>query len=75
LHAERSTHAAQVDVDSQIQAAAKAFQMANPLAAVTFFGFADAQRSYKLNGGFIDTVNGCERLPSADGAGRVLDVI
>ena len=54
----------QDDVDDMIQTAAKDFQMANAGAAVNFFKFADAQRDYKLNGGFIDTVHGCEILSS-----------
>ena len=52
----------QGNVDEVIQTAAKDFQMANAGAAVNFFNFANAQRDYKLNGGFIDTVNGCEIL-------------
>ena len=55
--------AVQDNVDDMIQTAAKEFQKANAGAAVNFFRFADAQRDYKLNGGFIDTVNGCESLP------------
>ena len=55
--------AVQDNVDDMIQTAAKEFQKANAGAAVNFFKFADAQRDYKLNGGFIDTVNGCEILP------------
>ena len=57
-----SIAAVQDNVDDTIQTAAKDFQMANAGAAVNFFKFADAQRDYKLNGGFIDTVNGCEIL-------------
>lgn len=67
-------HAAQVDIDTQIQAAAKAFQAANPVAAVDFFDFAAAQRGYKANGGFVDTVNACEFLPSATGAFAVISI-
>ena len=54
----------QDNVDDMIQKAAKDFQTANAGAAVNFFKFADAQRDYKLNGGFIDAVNGCETLSS-----------
>ena len=54
----------QDNVDDMVQKAAKDFQTANAGAAVNFFKFADAQRDYKLNGGFIDTVNGCEILSS-----------
>ena len=56
--------AVQDNVDDMIQKAAKDFQTANAGAAVNFFKFADAQRDYKLNSGFIDTVNGCEILSS-----------
>ena len=48
-----------------IQTAVKDFQMANAGAAVNFFNFANAQRDYKMNGGFVDTVNGCE-TPSSN---------
>ena len=56
--------AVQIDVDMTIQTAVKDFQMANAGAAVNFFNFANAQRDYKINGGFVDTVNGCETQSS-----------